>query len=192
MYDATYKVVIVGDEGVGKKTLGQNFLNSLFREEEVYRVYIPFVGPVNMKNHEIGVNFRVKSLEINEIKIKLQFYILKAEERFRFLLPTYTRGANGALFMYDVTSYSTLTHIDDWLQILRKEIKSEQDTFPIIVVGNKADLLDEREVTGDEGIRIAKSRGLDGFIECSVKTGENVEETFDALARLMMMKSNLL
>jgi len=141
----------------------------------------------------IGVDFEVKSMDINGKKVKLQIWDFGGEERFRFLLPTYVRGANGALFMYDVTNYSSLAHIDDWLLVVRKEIKSEQDTFPIIVVGGKADLLDDREVTGEEGINIAKSReGVHGFIECSSKSGENVEETFDALTRLMMQNSKLL
>ena len=140
----------------------------------------------------IGVDFEVKSMDINGKKVKLQIWDFGGEERFRFLLPTYVRGANGALFMYDVTNYSSLAHIDDWMLVVRKEIKSEQDTFPIIVVGGKADLLDDREVTGDEGINIAKSRSVDGFIECSSKSGENVEETFDALTRLMIQKSKFL
>ncbi len=140
----------------------------------------------------IGVDFEVKSLESNGKKVKLQIWDFGGEERFRFLLPTYVRGANGALFMYDVTNYSSLAHIDDWLLVVRKEVKTEHDTFPIIVVGGKADLLDDREVTGDEGINIAKSRGVDGFIESSSKTGENVEETFNALTRLMVKKSNIL
>jgi Ras-related protein Rab-1A len=140
----------------------------------------------------IGVDFEVKSLEINEKKVKLQIWDFGGEERFRFLLPTYVRGANGALFMYDVTNYSSLAHIDDWLLVIRKEIKSEQDNFPIIVCGGKADLVEDREVTGEEGINIAKSRGVEGFIECSSKSGENVEETFDALTRIMMQKSRLI
>jgi len=141
----------------------------------------------------IGVDFEVKSLEINGKKVKLQIWDFGGEERFRFLLPTYVRGANGALFMYDVTNYSSLAHIDDWLLVVRKEIKSEQESFPIIVVGGKADLLDDREVSGDEGINIAKSReGIDGFIECSSKTGENVEQTFNALTSIMMQRTNLI
>ena len=177
MYDATYKVVIFGDAGCGKTTLTQRFLTNLFKSDT---------------KMTIGVDFEVKSLEINAKKIKLQIWDFGGEERFRFLLPTYVRGANGALFMYDVTNYSSLAHIDDWLLVVRKEIKSEQDAFPIIAVGGKADLLDNREITGDEGLNIARSRGVDGFIECSSKTGENVEVTFDALTKLMMQRSNLL
>ena len=174
MYDATYKVVIFGDAGCGKTTLTQRFLTNLFKSDT---------------KMTIGVDFEVKSLEVDGKKIKLQIWDFGGEERFRFLLPTYVRGANGALFMYDVTNYSSLAHIDDWLLVVRKEIKTEQDLFPIIVVGGKADLLDEREVTGTEGINIAKSRGVDGFIECSSKSGENVEETFEALTKLMLQKS---
>ena len=75
--------------------------------------------------------------------------------------------------MYDITNYSSIAHIDDWLTVIKKEIRKE-DVFPIIVVGGKADLADSREVPASEGIKIAKSRGVDGFIECSSKTGENV------------------
>jgi len=176
MYDATYKMVIFGDAGCGKTTLTQRFLTNLFKSSTTMT---------------IGVDFEVKSLEINEKKIKLQIWDFGGEERFRFLLPTYVRGANGALFMYDVTNYSSLAHIDDWLVIIRKEIPVE-DNFPIIVVGGKADLTEDREVTGEEGINISKSRGVNGFIECSAKTGENVEESFEALTRIMMQKSKLL
>jgi Ras-related protein Rab-8A len=177
MYDATYKVVIFGDAGCGKTTLTQRFLTNLFKSDT---------------KMTIGVDFEVKSMDINGKKVKLQIWDFGGEERFRFLLPTYVRGANGALFMYDVTNYSSLAHIDDWLLVVRREMKSEQDAFPIIVVGGKADLVDDREVTGDEGINIARSRAVEGFIECSSKTGENVEETFDALTRLMMQRSRLL
>jgi small GTP-binding protein len=175
LYDATYKVVIFGDAGTGKTTLTQRFLTNLFKSDS---------------KMTIGVDFEVKSLEITEKKVKLQIWDFGGEERFRFLLPTYVRGANGALFMYDVTNYSSLAHIDDWLIVVRKEIRVE-DQFPIIVVGGKADLIEDREVSGEEGINIARSRGVDGFIECSSKTGENVEETFKALTQLMMQKSNL-
>jgi len=168
--------VIFGDAGCGKTTLTQRFLTNLFKSDS---------------KMTIGVDFEVKSLEINGKKIKLQIWDFGGEERFRFLLPTYVRGANGALFMYDVTNYSSLAHIDDWLMVIRKELRTE-DQFPIIVVGGKADLVDEREVSGDEGINIAKSRAVDGFIESSAKTGENVEETFIGLTQLMMQRSYLI
>lgn len=172
MYDATFKIVIFGDAGCGKTTLTQRYLTNLF---------------VSDSKMTIGVDFEVKSLEINEKKVKLQIWDFGGEERFRFLLPTYVKGANGGLFMYDITNYSSLAHIDDWLMVIKKKI---ENLFPIVVVGGKADLADQREIDSQEAIEISKSRDLDAFIECSSKTGENVEETFEALTRLMLQRSD--
>jgi small GTP-binding protein len=173
MYDATFKIIIFGDAGCGKTTLTQRFLTNLF---------------VSDSKMTIGVDFEVKSLEVDKEKVKLQIWDFGGEERFRFLLPTYVRGARGGLFLYDITNYSSIAHIDDWLSVIRKEIRAE-DVFPIIVVGGKADLAENREVSAGEGIKIAKSRNVDGFIETSSKTGENVEKTFEALTRLMLNNS---
>ena len=173
-YDATFKVVLFGDTNTGKATLTQKFLTNLFKSDTRLTV---------------GVDFEVKSLYINDKKIKLQIWDFGGEERFRFLIPTYVRGASGALFIYNVNNLSSLTHIDDWLLVVRREIKSEQDTFPIVVVGIVPEFDEERQVSGEEGIRIAKSRGVNGFVECSPITGENVEETFEELTRIMIAKS---
>jgi len=170
MYDATFKIIIFGDAGCGKTTLTQRFLTNLF---------------VSDSKMTIGVDFEVKSLEVEKQKVKLQIWDFGGEERFRFLLPTYVRGARGGLFLFDITNYSSIAHIDDWLTVIRKEIRAE-DLFPIIVVGGKADLAENREVSAEEGIKIAKSRNVDGFIETSSKTGENVEKTFEALTRRML------
>lgn len=174
MYDATYKIVIFGDAGCGKTTLTQRYLTNLFKSDSTMT---------------IGVDFEVKSLDIDEKKVKLQIWDFGGEERFRFLLPTYVKGASGGLFMYDVTNYSSLAHIDDWLTIIKKEADA---LFPIVVAGGKGDLAEDREVSAEEGINISKSRDVDAFIECSSKTGENVEETFQTLTRLMLQGTKLI
>ena len=173
MYDATFKIIIFGDAGCGKTTLTQRFLTSLF---------------VSDQTMTIGVDFEVKSLDVDAHKVKLQIWDFGGEERFRFLLPTYVRGARGGLFMYDITNYSSIAHIDDWLSVIRKEIRAE-DIFPIIVVGGKADLIENREVSSTDAIKIAKSRNVNGFIETSSKTGENVDKAFEALTSLMLKDS---
>jgi len=175
LYDYLFKVLLFGDDGVGKRTLSQNFLSNPFR--------------LDSKKSVIGVDFAFKFLEINEEIAKLQIWLFRGEERFRSLFPTYARGSEGAFFLYDVTNYSSLEHLNEWLTIIEKDIK-EEDQFPIIVVGNKADLVDKRKVTREEGIQFAKSRGVDGFIEISAKTGENVEEMFIALTKLMIDYQN--
>ena len=172
MYDATFKIIIFGDAGCGKTTLTQRFLYNLFKSDQTMT---------------IGVDFEVKSLSVDEKKVKLQIWDFGGEERFRFLLPTYVRGARGGLFLYDITNYSSIAHIDDWLSVIKKEIRAE-DLFPIIVVGGKVDLVENREVSSADGIKIARSRNVNGFIETSSKTGENVEKTFEALTKLMLEK----
>ena len=168
-YDATFKIILFGDNGCGKETLTQRFLTNIF---------------VSDQTMTIGVDFEVKTLTVDGQRVKLQVWDFGGEERFKFLLPTYVRGARGGIFIYDITNYSSLAHIDDWLSVIRKEIR-EEDIFPIIVVGNRANLVNDREVSSADAIKIAKSRGVNGFIEISAKTGENVEKTFEALTRLM-------
>ncbi len=176
MYDGVYKIIIIGDAGCGKTSLTQRFLTSLFKPDS---------------SMTIGVDFEVKSLNIKNLKIKLQIWDFGGEERFRFLLPTYVKGANGGLFMYDITNYSSLAHMDDWLSIIKEAVGNDQ-VFPILAVGGKADLVDDREISSEEGINAAKLRGVEGFIECSSKTGENVDLTFETLTRMMLQNSNLL
>ena len=169
-YGATFKIILFGDPEVSKTELTQRFLTNLF---------------VSDSKMTIGVDFEVKSIIVDGKKVKLQIWDFGGQERFRSLLSTYVRGAKGGLFIYDVANYSTLAHIDDWLEIIRREIK-EEDHFPILVVGIMLDEEDEREVSPEEAIRVAESRDVDGFIECNLKTGENVEKVFEALTSLML------
>jgi len=170
LYDDTIKIIVFGDESPGKTMFIQKYLPNFF---------------VSDKTMTVGVDFEVKSVTVDGLKVKLQVWDLGGVERWRFLLPTYVRGARGGLFLYDVTNYSSFAHIDDWLSVIRKEIRVE-DRFPILAVGIVPDEECERQVTREEGIKIAKSRNLNGFIECNPKTGENVEKTFEALTRLML------
>ncbi|MHA1241784.1 MAG: Rab family GTPase [Promethearchaeota archaeon] len=171
MYDARFQIIIFGDIGCGKTSLVGRFETNLF---------------VPNRTKGIGVDFEVKNFILGKKKIKLHIWNF-GQQQSKSVLSTYIRGAQGGIFMYDITNYFSLAHIDDWLSLIRKE-KREEDWFPIIMVGGKADLANEREVGEEEGRQIAKSRGIDGFIEISSKSGENVENTFKALTRLMMFK----
>ena len=173
MYDATLRIVIFGDFFEERQALFEKFLTNLF---------------VSDKTMTIGVDFKVKSLIVDGRKIKLQIWDFGREERFKLLLPTYMRAARGGLFVYDVTNYSSLAHIDDWLSIIRKELSAE-DKFPILAVGIVPDEMRERQVSTEKGVKIAKSRKLNGFIECNLKTGKNVEKAFQAITKLMLEDS---
>ena len=137
----------------------------------------------------VGVEYAVKSLSIDGQRVKLQIWDLDGEEvRFKFLLPTYVRGARGGLFVFDIADSSSIDHIDDWLSVIRKEFRAEE-IFPILVVGLLPDERNERQVTREDGEKIAKTRNLNGYFECNPKTGVYVEKAFEALTSLMLDRS---
>ena len=173
MYDANFKILLFGDETEGKKTLTQKFMMKLFSE-----------------GHEdtIGVDFEVKSLSVENYKIKLQMWDISGEGRFRSFLPTYISYARGCLFVYDVTEKSSLTNINFWLNLVKEELTKEEP-LPIIVVGIIPDSEKERQVSAEEGRRLANLLELDGFVECNIKSGENVEKMFEAISKLMLERS---
>lgn len=167
MYDAIFKVVIFGDAGSGKTTLTKRYMTGLF------------IPDTQMT---IGVDFETKNLAIDSVQVKLMVWDFAGEERFRFIFPKYIRGAMGGILMYDITDYGSLSHVYNWLSIMN----GTHEQFPIILSGGKADLDVSREIPYEEGLKVAKSAGLDDFIECSSKTGENVEKLFETLTKLML------
>lgn len=130
----------------------------------------------------IGVDFETKILEIDGKEVKLLIWDFGGEERFRFIFPQYIYGAMGGILMYDITDYSSFTHIGNWLSV----IKETRERFPIILLGSKLDLDHFREISWREGQRAAKLMDLKLFMESSSKTGENVNESFTLLTRMML------
>jgi len=173
VYDATFKIILFGNIVEGRTELSQKYLTNIFASDS---------------KMSIGVDFEVKSLNVDQNKVKLQIWDFGGEQRFRFLLPTYIRGSRGGLFIYNVNDIVSLASIDDWLSIIRRELK-ETDQFPILVVGLISEIKDDRTIPAEYAIELAKTRGVDGFIECCVNTGENIEKAFEALTRLMLQKS---
>jgi len=177
MPDLLFKVVIFGDAGVGKTTLVNRYLTGLFNAE--YKI-------------TVGVDFHVKNLQIEGKKVTLQIWDFAGETQFRFLLPTYVKGASGGIFMFDVARPSSLQHIVDWMEIINIHVQKYKKELPIIMVGGKIDLEKNREITKEEAHKIAKAKNLIDCIECSAKTGKNVEDIFISIARKMMEKAGLI
>lgn len=171
-YSSTFKIVIFGDSGTGKTTLTHRFLTNFFKQD------------ISMT---LGVDFLSKDVEINGERVKLQIWDFAGEERFRFLFPSYLKGANGAIFMYDITNYGSLAHVDNWFAIVDNAIANKEvdNKLSIIFVGGKVDLIHLKEISTKKAMQIAKSMEAKGFIECSSKTGENVSKIFDLLGRLI-------
>ena len=170
MFDAVFKVVIFGDAGSGKTTLTQRYMSN------------KFISDTQMT---IGVDLQVKVLKVANKRVKLQIWDFGGEERFRFFLPKYVKGAHGGIFMYDITNIESTLHIYNWITIIRES----SELFPIMLIGGKSDLEEYREVKKEEGEKLIKDYEFEGFLECSSKTGENVERVFEDLT-LSMLKYN--
>ena len=165
-YDYTFKLMMLGDASVGKTSLTLRYISGYFMED---------------LKLTIGVDFYSKTTIFNEKKVKLQMWDFGGEERFRFLLSQYCKGANGAFFLYDITNVRSIDHLPEWTQIVRENAGD----IPIMLIGSKKDLDEFRAVPREDGILAAKKYNLASFIELSSKTGENVENAFKVMTETL-------
>ena len=177
MPDVLFKLVLFGDAGVGKTALVKRYLTGLFDPQ--YRI-------------TVGVDFHTKKLEINEKNVSLQIWDFAGEAQFKFLLPSYIRGASGGVCMYDITRKSSLDNVAEWLTIINSVIRQESDRFPILLVGGKSDLEEYRDVSQEEATSTQNKFELLNWFESSSKTGQNVEKIFIDISTEMMKRANLL
>ena len=165
-YDFTWKIMMLGDEDAGKTSLTIRYISGFFLDD---------------LKLTIGVDFYSKTTNYKEKKVKLQIWDFGGEERFRFLLHQYCKGANAAFFLYNITIPSTLDHLPEWTQIIREHAGD----IPIMLVGTNVHLKEQRAVTREQGIQAARLHNLSGFIEVSSKTGQNVEKLFDVMTEIL-------
>jgi small GTP-binding protein len=165
---------VFGSGGVGITTLIKRFVTRVFEED------------IKMT---IGADFSIKNVEFEEKIVTLRIWDFAGEERFRVLLPSFAKGADGGIFMFDLTRYSTIKDINDWLAIFEYFVSESEVKIPIVMVGGKLDLKDKRSVESEEAIELSKSLNLQGYFECSSKTGANVEDVFDYITRKMIENS---
>ena len=123
-------------------------------------------------------------------KMTIEVWDFAGEEKFRFLLPGVLIGANGTIFMYDITRYSTFKNLDEWLEVFNTTSKEHGQEISKILVGSKSDLIDSRTVSKNDAIKYSENKNFLKYLECSSKNGENVEEVFDIIAKVML-KYNL-
>lgn len=159
-----FKYIIIGDMGVGKSCIMQRFTEQRFKKD------LP---------HTIGVEFGTMIVDINGELVKLQIWDTAGQERFRSVTRGYYRGAAGALLVYDVSRRATFAHIGGWLQDARSNTNPHT---VMILIGNKSDLEDQREVSFEEAAKFAEENNL-LFLECSALNGDNVEQAFLSTAR---------
>ncbi|PKA54575.1 Ras-related protein RABA2a [Apostasia shenzhenica] len=161
-YDYLFKVVLIGDSGVGKSNLLSRFTRNEFCLES---------------KSTIGVEFATRTLQVEGRIIKAQIWDTAGQERYRAITSAYYRGALGALLVYDVTKPTTFENISRWLKELRDHADSN---IVIMLIGNKTDLKHLRAVASEDAQSFAEKEGL-SFIETSALEAVNVEKAFQII-----------
>merc|ERR1712127_404824 len=158
-----FKLVFLGEQSVGKTSVISRFMYDKFD---------------NSYQATIGIDFLSKTMYLEDRTVRLQLWDTAGQERFRSLIPSYIRDSTVAVVVYDVTNINSFNQTNKWID----DVRTERGTDVIIVlVGNKTDLADKRQVSIDEGERKAKELNV-MFIETSAKTGYNVKQLFRRVA----------
>jgi len=166
-FDYLFKAVIIGDAEVGKTSITTRFAYGTFTDGYI---------------STLGVDFIVKSLPIDNLVVKLQMWDTAGQERYAGVRPIYYRGAKGALLVFDITMRQSFVNVDKWYDQVRKFSGTD---VPIILVGNKIDLVESRVVSTDEVQVYAAQKGMP-FFETSAKTDYAVNDVFQKLAELIL------
>lgn len=164
-YDYLFKLLIIGDSGVGKSSLLFRFADDNFHE-----THMP----------TIGVDFKIRTVEVDDAVIKLQVWDTAGQERFRTITSSYYRGAHGFLVVYDSTDASSFEGVQRWMGEIEKYGNTNSDPVTILVA-NKCDLSSKRQVSVESGRDLAEFLEAP-FLECSAKDATNVEEAFFVMA----------
>merc|ERR1711957_1164387 len=162
-YDYLFKLLLIGDSGVGKSCLLLRFADQTYTESYI---------------STIGVDFKIRTIELDGKTIKLQIWDTAGQERFRTITSSYYRGAHGIIVVYDVTDNETFNNVKQWLHEIDRYACENVNK---LLVGNKSDLAAKRVVSTEQGKEFADSLGI-AFLETSAKTSTNVEQAFLTMA----------
>ncbi|CAG9328513.1 unnamed protein product [Blepharisma stoltei] len=170
-YDYLIKLVLIGDAAVGKSSLLLRYVDDSFE---------------NAYNCTIGVDFKIKSLYINDKKVKLQIWDTAGQERFKPITNCYFRGSHGCLAVYDICNKESFDNLKSWIHDYR-ENNSLEAGENILIIGNKIDRLSERTVSLQDVKDFACQTKCE-YLECSARSGEGVSSIFEAVAKLIISK----
>ncbi len=172
-YDFLFKILLIGNSAVGKSSLLLRFSDNVFNES-----FLP----------TIGVDFKIRTFELQGKTVKLQIWDTAGQERFKTITSSYYKGAHGIILVYDITDKASFKDLENWLY----EVESHADDNVVqLVVGNKKDLENERQVSTQEGQEYADSLGFK-FLETSAKESVNVDQAFITMTKEIKKRAKVI
>lgn len=169
-YDLLFKLLLIGDSGVGKTCILFRFSDDAFTST--------FIST-------IGIDFKIKTVELRGKKIKLQIWDTAGQERFHTITTSYYRGAMGIMLVYDITNEKSFENIVKWLRNIDEHANEDVEKM---ILGNKKDMADKRVVSTERGLAIAREHGI-RFMETSAKENLNISQAFNELAEAILDKT---
>ena len=174
-YDRIVQLLVIGDSSVGKTSLITRYTNGTFKEEYLATV---------------GLDYYSKNEEINNQAIQIKLWDTAGQERFKALTQNYFRNAEGVLLAFDVTNEESFNNLKDWISSIKINMEAKNIFLPLIVVGNKIDMENDREITKEEAEKFA-SENKYKYFETSAKTGEGVDEAIKELINLVLNQNQV-
>ncbi len=171
-YDFLFKIIMIGDSGIGKPAFLLRFTDDSFTANHLTT---------------IGVDFKIKIINFEDKTIKLQIWDTAGSERFRTITKTYYKGAHGIILMYDVTNRNSFENIRNWMKQIDANVTK---SVKKVLVGHKCDE-PGRVVTEEEGKKMAEEYNI-GFFESSARTNTNVSEVFYYLVKKIFIENGII
>ncbi|CAH3189806.1 unnamed protein product [Porites lobata] len=168
-YDYLFKVLLIGDPGVEKNAILFRFSDDAFKSTFLWT---------------IGIDFKLRTIELHGKKIKLQMWDTAGQERYSAITTSYYRGARGIILVYDITQEKTFENISKWLRNIEEHANEDVEKM---ILASKCHMEDRRIVSRENGEQLAKEHGVP-FFEVSAKKNINIEEAFYKLAEKMLEK----
>ena len=166
-YDLSFKLIVIGDSGVGKSCLTTKAVKNNF--EDYYQA-------------TVGFEFLTFNMKINDMVIKMQIWDTCGQEIYRSLISNFYRNSSLAVILYSIDNKESFEHAENWLSDLKSQANPDVRIF---LIGNKCDLEESRQVTKEEGMKYKNDQGLDLFMETSAKTGYNARNVLIEAAKIL-------
>ena len=169
-HDSLFKIIIIGDSGIGKSCVLKRLVENEFKEDH---------------DVTVGVEFGSYLIKVQDKVLKLQIWDTAGQESFRSITKIFYRGAHAAILGYSITRKDSFENLTEWLKEAKTSCSADVQFY---LIGNKSDLESQREVSFNQGLQFKKENNLHYFTETSAKSGENIDKLFVDIAKFIYLK----